>query len=714
MIRLSLVSLLLALLAGCPDNPYKASSWTKKLGTREHERAVQELEQLGDPSAIPDLGQSWEDNGRQGRDLQAIISLARPLTKAEALAKHYTDYIDTGREASWDAALPILKKAISLVVADDSNQRNVEYAAKSADAIGESKHPDGIEALVELADKPPTKKLFNAQVAAIRAIGRFGDTPARAKAQAALVKIIDRDPPPHSRTIRDKDPQRQKEMRRAADEKYGMFLGISGAAINALGELRVDTASKTLITSLYRTPELASQLRQALVATGPVAKEELRKVLTGQQKDVEDLFAKKTLIHPRGLGWYCGDAGELTAEKCAEVSLRDFYAALILGDFYDPKSSAELLTALKKPPLPFAFIDDAPGPTQHSAIFDALRKIGPADAAATVRAMWMPKTGKGGRDEGPDLGTQILAIGAYPFLTRDASGVKDLGAIAAENKADAMLRRAAAESFARLSRDVRDIEILEDLAKKYYTASEEKRKEADGKPKKDADEADKKLAIEKKKVDDAKLASYSASKDGTKTTAAIRAAADAAKKAEDDFKKAKAEHRQAVTPYKILDDRAKELFGFGRLFQIHISRIEIALRCKDDLECYAKSLTFTPETSVANLKTYIKGVDKWEASDKLALLEGNIERAMLEIGKKGAAASKYTDLLLDHAKNDNRLIRQSIMLALPKIAALPCETCVSKLDAAIKAGEGKTQLVQLNMETMMLRNYFAAGKRVAK
>ena len=51
-------------LAGCPDNPYSAKTWTKKLGDpREAERAVTELEQLGDPSAIKALGEAWTDQG---------------------------------------------------------------------------------------------------------------------------------------------------------------------------------------------------------------------------------------------------------------------------------------------------------------------------------------------------------------------------------------------------------------------------------------------------------------------------------------------------------------------------------------------------------------------------------------------------------------------------------------------------------------------------
>ena len=47
------------------------------------------------------------------------------------------------------------------------------------------------------------------------------------------------------------------------------------------------------------------------------------------------------------------------------------------------------------------------------------------------------------------------------------------------------------------------------------------------------------------------------------------------------------------------------------------------------------------------------------------------------------------------------------LLALPKVAKVPCGNCEAKLDAAIRAGEGKSTLGDLNLETTMLRNYFA-------
>src|ERR1041384_3397004 len=213
----------LAALAGCPDDPYKAETWTKKLGDqRESERAVTELEQLGDPSAIEKLGSTWIDQGKPVRLLQVIISLARPLTPEEAKAKFVTDYEKAGRPASWDKALPFLKRALSEV--DEANPRSVDSATKAADALGESRLPDGLDAPIELPTKRVPKKRIAAQVAAIRAIGKYSEE--RPKAAGALTKLIDREPPPHPRTA-------EKDQARAVEEKFSLFLALTGSAIHA-------------------------------------------------------------------------------------------------------------------------------------------------------------------------------------------------------------------------------------------------------------------------------------------------------------------------------------------------------------------------------------------------------------------------------------------------------------------------------------------------
>jgi hypothetical protein len=694
-------------LTGCPDNPYNAKTWTKKLGDpRESERAVTELEQLGDPSAIPALGEAWADQGKPVRLLQVIISLARPLTPEEAKAKFATDYEKEGRKASWDAALPFLTKALTEV--DEANPRSVDSATKAADALGEAKLEAGLDALIEIASKPVTKKLIAAQIGSIRAIGKFDG--AKAKAAAALTKIVDREPPAHPKTAKD------KEQGRALEEKFGLFLGVTGASINALGDLRVGSAAKTLALSMYRTPELFVQIRRALVATGPSAKDELRKILRGEHAEVNQLFKDKRLDK------YCGDKGDAPPDQCQPVSAKDFYPAVVLGDFYDPATAPDLLAALKRPAVPVYFMDDQPSPnTQYNAIFDALRKIGAADAAAPVRAMWM-----GGAPKGPapkkgapapaaaaeDLGTKILAISAYPFLTRDGAGTAELGAIAADNKADDTLRQEAATAFARLSSDPKSLDVLEGLAQKYFDASTAKTKEAAGKPKTDADAADKVFEAQKKAVEKAKSDLLKITHDSSKTAADIKAATASTKKLEDEFKEQKKVHKTATAPFKNLENAAKAYKGYARMFQTHIARIEVGIRCKQDINCLAATLKLKPEEAAKNNAKYIKDIKDWSDDEKKQLVEAGVERAMLDIGKQGAKASALTDTLLDAAKSDVRLIRQSVLLALPKIAKIPCGNCEAKLDAAIKSGEGKTTLGDLNLETTMLRNYFswAGGK----
>lgn len=710
--RLAFITLVgLASLTGCPSDQFDYKTWTGKLDdSRESERAVQKLEELGNPGAIPALGEAWADQGKPVRFLQVIIALARPLTPEEAKKSFVTDYEKEGRPASWDAALPYLKKA--LLEVDEANPRSVDSAAKAADALGEAQLPGGLEALVDLAQKPVTKKLVTAQVGAIRAIGRYDND--KPNAVGALTKLIDREPPPHPRTA-------NKENRAATIEKFELFLATTGAAINAMAELRAPQAAKTLVIAQYRMPELFSQIRRALVASGPEAKAELRKVIAGQHGEVEQLFKQDKYAK------YCGE--KKTGGSCLAVSARDFYPATVLGDFYDPATVSDLLGVLRRSPLPAYYLpgdddaEDRAGPTQHVAVFDALGKIGSGEAAKEVYGIWKGvKAPKKNEPAPPEFGTKILAIVKYPFLARDLTGVDELAAIAADNGSDReaeshdQLRQVAAEAFARMSRDPKGISVLQGLAKKYFDAAAEKRKTADGKPKAESAAADKVLEVEKKKVDQVKIDLIKLTKDSSKSAEEIRAATKKVKDVELAFKGHKLKHREATRPYKELDNLAKAYKSFGRLFQYHIARIQTGIRCKDNLDCYAETLTMKPEETKKHVKAYISDIDSWSKDEQLRLLEGSIERAMLELGKRGQSASKYTDLLLDNAKSDNRIIRQSILLALPKIAKIPCQTCEAKIDLVLKAGEGKNMLRELQIETTMMRNYFswAGGKTPAK
>jgi len=75
----------------------ETARWVAKLGDpRESERAVQKLEELGDPRAIPALGRAWSEQGRPVRLLQVIISLAKPLTKHREVVQKFTVFAHSG------------------------------------------------------------------------------------------------------------------------------------------------------------------------------------------------------------------------------------------------------------------------------------------------------------------------------------------------------------------------------------------------------------------------------------------------------------------------------------------------------------------------------------------------------------------------------------------------------------------------------------------
>lgn len=677
-------------LAGCPDNPYAPETWAKKLGDpHEIDTAVEKLENLGSPKGIKPLGEAWLKNARPPRILQVIIELARPLTKDEAGKKFLSDFPE-GRPASWDLALPYLISALK--DADETNPRSVDSAIKAAEAIGSAGLEEGMEALIEFANRPPTKKMIQAQVAAVRALGFFSGN--RKQAVTALMKLVDRDPPPNPRTVKD------QETRRTANETFQRFLAITGNAIISLGTLRAPEATEVLVLAIYRTPELFGQVRRALTASGGGAVAELRKVLRDEQPRVKQLFKDKKLDK------YCGDRGDLPPDQCVEVSARVFYAAVVLGDMYDPSSVPDLLAALKEPAKPAYFFDEQPSGTQHSAIFDALRKIGAEQAAAPLLAIWT--------DSKADITERLGAIGAYSFTARDDSAVDKLTKIIEDNDENGNLRLEAAATYGRLARGAGAIPLMQSLAVKYGKESAEDRAKADGEPKKTMEKAQEKVKQARKAREEAKANLEKLTRDPNVSAEQIRAATEAATAKEEAFKEADKKQKDDSAKFYALDRNAKDRHSYQRSFQSHIARIEIAMRCKGDAAeaCYAASLKAKPEEVIGRLGAYIKDFKDWTPDEKAMLVSSQIERAMLELGKLGQKAGGQKKLLLDTVKSDDRITRQSILLALPKVVKVPCDDCEAKLDEAIKAGAGKSTMTELNDQTEMLRNYFswAGGK----
>lgn len=666
----------LSLGAGCREDPFDADTWTGKLNDQgSAERAVTAIERIGDPKAIPALGAAWEKQGRPERLLRVMIELSKPLTEQQTAEGHDYQYTKYGctkskgcagkpRPASWDRSLPFLRKAIEDV--DKDSPRSVESARLAAEALGKSKIPEAFDILAAAANNAPAKPLRGQS---ILSLGELGDT----RAVAVLANII----------REDFNPQRPE---------------LHGAAILALGKIKSPEAVPVLIEAMYRLPFFFKQVRRALVASGSqVVSERIAKILKGEDADVNALFTEKKL------DTYCGDVGkdQVGASECMPVDAMDYYAAIIAGDLYDPSLVGPLLEVLKREPKPAYYLDFAPGPPAQNAALDALRKIGSPQAAPAILALW---TGSGSP-------FRPMAANVFSYVSRDGSesagkgkAVDLLGKIAADNSADQGLRLEAATSYARLANRADQIPLLRALADKYQDASDKAHKEAEGKPKTEYekvkgpyDAAKANLDAAKKKVRDA----------GGEAKADVALIQDMTK-AKEDFEKVKGPYTTAKNAWKNLEDTSEAYRGFQRVFETHIARVEIAVFCKGDAACLAKSMQQTPDEVFKRLTDakYINPAN-YTDDDKKELMVAEVERGLLDVGKKGTAAADQVSTLLDGVKSKDRLIRQSVLLALPKVAPKNCSDCVTKLDAAIKAAQGDTTLTDLNVETEVLRSYFS-------
>ena len=268
-------------LTGCPDNPYDYKTWTKKLDDpHEAERAVTKLEQLGDPERDPGARRGM---GRSGQAGALPPGHHHPRASADARGgegevRHRLREDGPAGELGRGAAVPeegARPRSTRRTRARSTAPRRppMRWARPSS--------PDGLDALIEARGEAGHQE-------ADRRAGRGDprDRQVRQRQEGQGGRRADQDRsiasrPPHPRTAKDKEtrPRSRGEVRsvprrhRRRDQR-------------ALRSARA-AAAKTLVLSMYRTPELFTQIRRALVASGPDAKDELRKVLRGKHPEVE-------------------------------------------------------------------------------------------------------------------------------------------------------------------------------------------------------------------------------------------------------------------------------------------------------------------------------------------------------------------------------------------------------------------------------------------
>ncbi len=434
---LALLAMSSVAVSACSKDPYDPQTWIDKLDeASEVEEALTTLERLKCPEAIKPLGKFWEKHNKSSRVLRVIISLAdQPEMKTGHEKFPNQDCKDAGEGPYWEDAIPFLITAVEDF--DVTDDQEIQDAAIAAEALGKAKSKDAIQVLISAATKQ--EKLRQGQmvrIAAVRALGGFGDNP---RAVETIIKVLQTEP--KRDTIR-----------------------LNASAANALAETGSASAILPLLKALYEISPIYQQVRTAITTIGAPAIPELIKVFEGKHPEMNKLAEKNKFSKD------C-DKGEGPGTTCIAPGNLRFKAATLLGDMRALAARKTLTAALSKKPA-VSFFDPktgAPGPSDHNAIIDALRKMGAYSSADALSAYMQA--------EATDDMIRPLAIDAYSMLAKDTKALGFLQKTFQNTENEMPMRQAATLAYARLvktDKQIAPIQAIIDLQLKSAKEAQDK------------------------------------------------------------------------------------------------------------------------------------------------------------------------------------------------------------------------------------------------
>lgn len=152
-----------------------------------------------------------------------------------------------------------------------------------------------------------------------------------------------------------------------------------------------------------------------------------------------------------------------------------------------------------------------------------------------------------------------------------------------------------------------------------------------------------------------------------------------------DKKKAEADKKQD-------DDASDKAAAFSGALKEAAARIQVVSESKDDPVTLAKT---------------IEGKDVDVGKPGLP----KAERALLELSRMGPKAAAAKDVLLKNIDTQVGIVREMLLLTLPRVVTLPCDDCAKKMGSVIESQSKQTTLDRLTGETRIVKNYFDwAGK----
>jgi HEAT repeat protein len=424
----ALAGVLVLAVTGCPKDPYDPDTWIAKLDdVSEVERAIVELERLGHPKAIQPLAKVWERHNKSSRVLRIIINLASQTCPEERKA-------DTERPCNenelggpyWEHAIPVLERAVKEF--DITDRRSIEDAMVAADALGRAGNPGSIPTLVDAATRkmPKLSPGRSVRIAAVRALGNYGSDP---RAVETLLTILDGSP--------EVQP-----------------VELNAAAANALAETGSEQALQPLLKALYAISPIFFQVRAAITRVGAPAVTELIRIYEGKHTEL-NAYAKS-----EGFSDGC-DQAMGPGTRCQAPGNLEYKAALMLGDLRARQAIPVLVKGLKAPPR-IAFFDTrsgAPGPHHHTAILDALKKIGDRAAAEAVYNYMIDSDTL---DE-----VRPIAIDTFSWLSSGDRGLTWLERKIRDDSEEEQIRKASGLAYGRLVTQQKQLGPLDFMIKRY-------------------------------------------------------------------------------------------------------------------------------------------------------------------------------------------------------------------------------------------------------
>lgn len=419
--------------SACSKDPYDPQTWIDKLDdAAELEEAITALERLHCPEAIKPLGKVWEKHNRWSKVLRVIINLADQPEMRKGHDKFPNgDCPDAGEGPYWEDAVPFLITAVEEF--DVTDEREIQDAAVAAEALGKAKSNDAIQVLISAASKK--EKLRQGQmvrIAAVKALGGFGDN---ARTVETMVKVL----------------QTEAKME---------TIRLNAAAANALAGTRSEAAIGPLIFALYEISPIYQQVRTALTTIGKPVIPELVKIFTGKHAEMNKYAVKNKFATN------CAE-GEGPGTTCIAPGNLRFKAASLLGDLRATTAIPALLAALEKPES-VSFFDPksgAPGPSDHNAILDALRKMGAFSAAPKISAYMQAESTN-------DM-TRPLAIDSYSMLAKDTKALGYLKKALQNTNNELPMRQASTLAYARLVKKGKQLAPIQEIIDRQLKSAAE-------------------------------------------------------------------------------------------------------------------------------------------------------------------------------------------------------------------------------------------------